>query len=103
MSTTTDIAWPPDTSSVTEWELTERTRRTGMPDPIRYFVGTTRTVGEDIEVQIEGVQHSDGRVERSIGIPGYGEGCRVNSADARGLARALIAAADEIDQLADTR
>lgn len=98
---TTDIAWPPDAiQKVTEWELP---RCTGQPDPIRYFVGTTRTVGEDVEVQIGGIQHSDGRIERSISVSGDGECCRVSAADARGLARALIAAGDEIDRLEDAR
>jgi hypothetical protein len=76
-----------------------------MPDPTRYFIGTARSVeaGErgyrdNAEVQIEGVQHSDGRVERAIRVGKVGGELPI--AQSRQLAAALIAAADQADEMA---
>jgi hypothetical protein len=49
--------------------------------------------GHDTEVLIDGTQHADGRVQRVISI----DDDNLTVAQARQLAHALMAAADEID------
>jgi hypothetical protein len=92
----TDLPAPAGATRVGDWEPAQRT---GYPGPIRYFHGTRRTVEggyrEDIEIQIEGIQHSDGRAGRAIRVSGVRDVLSI--ADARQLARALMAAADEVD------
>lgn len=101
MTTTNYDDVPPPAGATRVWDEWELLKDTGHPDPIRYFYGTARTVylaaGPDIEVRIEGIQHSDGRVERAIRVNGASD--VISIAHARGLARALIAAADELDRL----
>ncbi len=91
-----NVPAPTGAVSVREWDdaLT--------PDAFRAFHGTTRTVelerGADIDVVIRGTQLSDGDVEeRGIWIRG-GLGETITTDEARRLAGALIAAADEIDR-----
>jgi hypothetical protein len=59
---------------------------------VRVFTGTVRKVGA-IEIRIFGEQCGDGTVKREVNI--YDE--YLNTAEARLLAAALVAAADEID------
>ena len=76
--------------------------------PARYFEGTRRVVdcrGEQLEVCADGIQRTDGSVEAAITVVEAGghwfERLILTSADeARGLARALMAAADEYDRMA---
>jgi hypothetical protein len=62
----------------------------------RAFEGTRRRVS-DVDVVIEGRQFHDYGCEREVAV--YTDGARLDPAEARQLAAALIAAADEIDRL----
>lgn len=103
-SNTTPPTDPPiPAAAIKAWDW-EPPQRTGMPDATRYFIGTARSVesGErghrdNAEVQIEGVQHSDGRVERAIRVSRVGDELTITQA--RQLAAALLAAADEADEM----
>jgi hypothetical protein len=80
------------------WVLTDQTN----PNANRYFTGSSWTVdraGREMRVFIDGLQHANGRVERNIVI----DGDAFTIAEARQLAAALIAAADEVDQNSDDR
>jgi hypothetical protein len=50
-----------------------------------------------VDVCIDGLQHGDGTIERSIFV--YSSGAEMTSADARQLATTLTEAADELDRL----
>jgi hypothetical protein len=66
----------------------------------RFFNGTQR--GEKVHVGINGFQRIDGSVQKrfiSVAVDKYADG--LDAAAARELARALIAAADELDGLSD--
>jgi hypothetical protein len=81
--------------------------RTGYPKPSRYFDGTMRTAerlcGSPIQIEIEGTQFASGDIERLVRCAFIGHGDDVLTADqARELARALSAAADELDALGTT-
>ena len=75
--------------------------------PSRYFEGTRRAVDcrdERLEVCADGIQRTDGSVEAAITVieasGDWFERLILTSADeARGLARALMAAADEYDRM----
>jgi hypothetical protein len=92
-----NVPSPADAVSVDEWgdALT--------PHAFRLFHGTTRTVelehGASIDVVIRGTQSADGTVEeRGILIHG-GSDDTITTQEARRLAAALIAAADEAEQM----
>ena len=71
--------------------------------PVRCFLGTSRQV-YDVTIDIDGEQHPDGRVERQIGVwIGDGPSAALAAEQARELAAALLAAADELDALAGVR
>jgi phage terminase large subunit-like protein len=94
-----NVPAPVDAVSVFGWD----------PDAIRYWVGSERTIHieqpyhDDIKVMIDGVQHSDGRVDRCIVVGQLRPDGRmiidepITSQQARDWAAALIAAADEIE------
>jgi hypothetical protein len=71
----------------------------------RRFAGTERGVElpsdsrfrNKADVDIEGVQHADGSIERAVYV--NANGVELTAAAARDLAATLIAAADEADQL----
>jgi hypothetical protein len=75
--------------------------------PSRYFEGTRRAVDcrdEQLEVCADGIQRTDGSVEAAITVietsGDWFERLILTSEDeARGLARALLAAADEYDRM----
>jgi hypothetical protein len=52
-------------------------------------------------VRLQGIQHADGRVERQIAVSPLHEDHPLTIEQARQFARALIAAADEIDQMSE--
>lgn len=88
-TTNNDIPAPPDATKVTEWE-----RIFAVNVLHRFFNGTQR--GEQVRVGINGYQNGDGSVRtRWIQIDEQ----ELDAAAARELARALIAAADELDEL----
>ena len=71
----------------------------------RYWTGTTRVVERndretDLTVHIGGVQYGDGRVDRDISVHRLdGHNDPLTPDQARQLARHLIAAADQADQM----
>jgi hypothetical protein len=74
--------------------------------PSRYFEGTRRVVDcrdEKLEVCADGIQRVDGGVEGAITVTGdssmFERLILASSAEARQLARALVAAADEYDRM----
>jgi hypothetical protein len=89
-----DIPAPVDATEVTEWD-----RIFAVNVLHRFFYGTQR--GERVRVGINGYQNGDGSVrERWIQVDGRAvDGQELDAAAARDLARALIAAADELDGL----
>ena len=75
------------------------------PDTARYFTGTSWVVDrddndEDIDVSIVGDQYVDGRVQRQIVVHHLHGDEPITPGQARDLIAVLIAAADEIDQMA---
>ena len=95
-----DVPAPAGAIRVDDWNET----RDGSA-AFRYFDGTRYAVQaglqdgvNDAKVAISGTQHPDGRVERCIRI--YADDSELKGAQAREVARALIAAADELDRLA---
>ena len=62
---------------------------------LRRFDGTVWDI-DDIQVEVIGIQHDDGTVERAV----YVNGEELTAGQARELATALIAAADEAERLA---
>jgi hypothetical protein len=90
-----DVPDPAGAKMVYEWSDAD------SPHAFRQFNGITRTVeskpGDTIDVVIRGLQLADGTVEeRGILIYGAPDD-NMATAEARRLAAALIAAADEID------
>jgi len=89
-----DIPAPADATKVTEWD-----RIFAVNVLHRFFYGTQR--GGRVRVGINGYQNPDGSVrERWITVtvvPDLSNG--LDAGAARDLARALIAAADELDEL----
>jgi hypothetical protein len=85
-----DIPAPPGAVKVDDWM--------GLPDdPVRYFEGPEWAVTDTrAKVLIDGAQFPDGRIDRAICVRNA-EG--LSSDQARGLARALLAAADKRDEL----
>jgi hypothetical protein len=80
-----DISAPADATKVTEWD------RIFDNDILhRFFYRTQRG-----DVEINGYQNPDGTVRRFIQV----DGREFDAASARLLARALLAAADELDGL----
>ena len=81
----TDLQIPADATWIGAWEGFHR-----------IFDGKGWTIEHDITVTVYGTQHRDGRSERKIAV-----GCLadlITPAEARGLATALIAAADAADR-----
>jgi hypothetical protein len=111
---TEDLANVPHPSGATfvdEWDNLP-------PDANRYWYGTSRRVvlgkglgarlsyRRDVQVRIAGSQHTDGQVVRYVEVedvdPDSGRATTddpITSAEARAWAEALLAAADEIDQM----
>jgi hypothetical protein len=101
-TTTPSVLMPAGAIKVYDWDDTE------SPHPIRVFDGTTRFIEcngryekEDVMVRLQGIQHADGRVERQIAVSPLHEDHPLTIEQARQFARALIAAADEIDQMSE--
>lgn len=92
--TTIVVPVPSGATEVEEWSLDGGTARS--------FGGTKRLTetlfGVDVRVEIIGTQYIDGSIERFIVISDDGLLC---PAEARHLAANLLAAADELDRLAD--
>jgi hypothetical protein len=86
----THIAAPNDATHVGEWDDDDTGRWS------RCFTGTRHRRG----VSVIGVQHDDGTVGRLVAVHCDNE---LTPAAARKLAAAITAAADEIDQLAQSR
>lgn len=84
-----------------EWLLGGRTPE-GGPDVWRYFEGSSWIIerdNDDIEVKIRGLQHADRHVDREIAVGPLHPDIPISAAQARQLARALIAAADELERM----
>ncbi len=105
MTTTTDLAnvpHPAGATHVADWYDLQF----GIDHVSRYFSGSSRVVerdgnDRDLVVQIDGTQGADGGVTRRILVfDGNTEAVELSGARARQLARALIAAADEVDRWA---
>ena len=72
----------------------------GSTDCARYFLGGSWVVERnssdtDICIEVDGIQHGDGRVERVVVV----DGDVLTVDQARQLAAALIAAADEVETM----
>jgi hypothetical protein len=75
-------------------------RETGTREWFRWFTGQRRVVDpdHDIYVRVAGEQYADGRIDRWVSVE---EAIRpLTVAQAKALARALIAAAEEITEAA---
>ena len=97
-----NVPLPAGCVRVYDWDPPEVT---GYPTASRYFVGTSRVVEveqheEDITVTVDGMQWSDGRVERSILVDQTHPDDPLTPQQARELAAALVGAADEFEQMA---
>jgi hypothetical protein len=91
-----DVVEPPDARQVDAW-MDE-----GDVCWLRRFDGTKRDV-DNVTVHISGVQFSDGRIERTMIVSPntFGDDGYMPAATARQLARALIEAADELENRLD--
>jgi hypothetical protein len=97
----TKIPLPAGAVRISDWDL-GLTGADGMPSVYRGFSGTPRLVDcddrdRDIEVEVGGIQHMDGRIEHEIYVSEI-DGA-LTPATARPLGAALIAAADEYERL----
>jgi hypothetical protein len=104
---TTDFAnipHPAGATHVAEWNPAD-------PTAGRYFSGTKRVIdrtddeyNDDIEVEIYGEQTPQGEVSRQVDVTegGYERVTLSSAAHARAFGEALIAAADEIEQMAES-
>lgn len=89
-----DVPIPADATNVTGWLQWD-----DDGSFVRYIAGTRRHVGE-IGVHIDGVQHSDGRVERTVRVfPGEQDDGEMNAQQALLVAAALAEAGAEIERL----
>jgi hypothetical protein len=104
-STATDLAnipIPAGAVRVFDWQMPAVS---GHPEPLRYFDGITRVVdrvnsrGDDVEVIIEGTQHSDGQVERAIRVSHIDPDFPMLLERVEELSKAFAAAADEAKTL----
>jgi hypothetical protein len=88
-----DLPLPAGAAKVGDWD---------DPNPWRRFYGPgwliKRTDEDDVEIIIVGIQYTDGRIERGVELRGYGG--PLTAAQTRQLARILIAAAAEMEQMA---
>jgi hypothetical protein len=99
-TTTPDVPLPDGAVRVYQWDPPAVT---GYPCGSRYFVCTSRRITVDepgtastggaFEVSIDGTQWSDGRIDRCISM----NDSELSPSQARQLAAALSAAADEVD------
>jgi hypothetical protein len=87
-----DVLPPADASGVCEWREVNAAAR-------RFFCGTLR--GTAVRVEIHGAQHADGSVSHRAIFVTTGNGVDLTPAEARKAAHNLLAAADEMDALAD--
>ncbi|GBE65863.1 hypothetical protein MFM001_23250 [Mycobacterium sp. MFM001] len=95
-----DVPLPAGAVKVWDWELPHRT---GWAEPSRGFSGSCRVIeGErdTIQINVDGIQWSSGQCEREIRVYIHTDAEPLTPARARQLARALIAVADECDELA---
>lgn len=98
-----DVAPPAGSVHVDDWH------DVGRESCGRCFTGPSwiveRDKDADVEVLINGIQHPSGRVERFITVTegNYERLTELTSTDARQLARALIAAAEEATEHDDDR
>ncbi len=99
-----DVPRPADAVDVDDWDATNWDDPEDGEGPVRCFSGTRRVVecnsSDDARVAIDGLQYADGRVERAIRISDAED---LTSGLAREIARALIAAADEMERLGAQR
>lgn len=86
------IAAPADADHVEDW-----VDESDLGMPVRWFRGTARTVA-GVRVVINGWQEWDGPTARHISV--HAVDAELDAVTARELAAALLAAADELDQLA---
>jgi hypothetical protein len=101
MSTTTptdlaNVPHPAGATHVGEWDPFATTATTS-----RYFTGSSWVVNRpdrdsDTLVLVDGTQHADGRIDRLVSL----DDDDLTSELARQLGEALIAAADEVEQMA---
>ena len=82
-----------------EWQLGP-TGPDGAPNVYRRFIGRPSSVGH-FSVGIDGLQHGDGRVERFIYVDKDLALDELTDEQARELAGALVAAADDYERLND--
>ena len=73
-----------------------------LPEASRYWVGTKRIIdigqrADEIVVAIDGLQHADGRVERFVNVDQMHPDYPITPQQAREVAAALAAAADELE------
>lgn len=74
------------------------------PEPFRFFDGSRWGVDRphrdsDLEVRVSGLQYHDGRIVRDIVVHELHADEPITIEQARRLAAALIAAADEVEQM----
>jgi hypothetical protein len=98
------VPHPAGVTYVSEWDPDP------VPDPRRYFRGTKRVIdrsddpyNDDLKVEVDGTQGPEGGIMRHVMVlEGNAERIELHSSDhARELGLALLAAADEWDQLTD--
>jgi hypothetical protein len=95
----TNISLPAGAALVDDWTDTR------TPTPFRYFEGSRRTVERphhdtDIDIYVSGTQHHDGSISRDIVVHELHHDHPITLMQARQLAAALTAAADEAEQMA---
>jgi hypothetical protein len=95
-----DVPLPAGATQVYDWD------DTSTDTPSRYWRGSSWLIdandlrgAEDIEVFIDGVQHADGRVERFVHVHQTHSDDIITIEQVRQLAQALLAAADEAEQM----
>jgi hypothetical protein len=106
MSTNTTTSNPCPDVPMPGGAVTAEWQDAGTPNAFRYFEGSRwvvdrrvdRARSEDIEVYVAGTQEPDGTVVRDIVVHQLHSDDPIMPRQARQLARALIAAADEIDR-----
>ncbi|MGV0719007.1 hypothetical protein ABQE93_26765 [Mycolicibacterium sp. XJ662] len=102
--TAANIQMPAGAVSVDSWyhpdqRIGDPPLNGGEPGSLRHFTGSSWAVeygnGGSVSVLINGEQHADGRIERNIAI----DDDSFSVGQARQLAAALAAAADEVEQM----
>jgi hypothetical protein len=96
-----NLAPPVDAVELGEWQHPDDS------SSLRHFLGRPHTIprplpDDDVTVRVYGTQHANGRVERLAQVTGLAGTDYLNHGEARQLARALIAVANEVAGMMET-